>query len=51
LLPFALVLLPTPAIAAINSMNRLNISFRTVSGDYHPPDHQAEGREAAALTH
>ena len=41
----------TAAIAAINSWNRLNISFRRGPGDYHPPHHQAEGREAAALAH
>ena len=35
------------AIAAINFWNRLNISLRTVPGDFRPPVHEA--REAAAL--
>ena len=43
------VALLSAAIAAINSWNRLNISLRTVPGDYHAPEHRAEGREAAAL--
>jgi alkylhydroperoxidase family enzyme len=41
----------TAAVAAINCWNRLNISFRRVPGDYHPPGNKAEGREAAALAH
>ena len=41
----------TTAIAAINCWNRLNISFRRVPGDYQPPAHKHEGREAAALAH
>ena len=41
----------TAAIAAINCWNRLNISFRRVPGDYQPPAHKHEGREAAALAH
>ncbi len=45
------VALLTADIAAINSWNRLNISFRTVPGDYHPPVHQAESRKAVALAH
>jgi AhpD family alkylhydroperoxidase len=41
----------TAAIAAINSWNRLNISLRTVPGDYHPPARKSETREAAAIAH
>jgi alkylhydroperoxidase family enzyme len=45
------VALLTAAIAAVNCWNRLNISFRTVPGDYRSPDHKPEGRGAAALSH
>jgi alkylhydroperoxidase family enzyme len=41
----------TGAVAVINCWNRLNISFRRVPGDYHPPAHRAEDREAAARAH
>lgn len=41
----------TASVAAINFWNRLNISFRRVPGDYHPPKHKPEGREAAAHAH
>ncbi len=41
----------TAAIAAINFWNRINISFRTVPGDYHPPDHHAGSRQEAGLAH
>jgi hypothetical protein len=41
----------TAAVAAINCWNRLNISFRRVPGDYHPPAHKPEGRQAAAPAH
>jgi alkylhydroperoxidase family enzyme len=41
----------TAAVAAINCWNRLNISFRRGPGNYQPPGHQAEGREAAAPAH
>ena len=39
----------TAAIAAINFWNRLNISLRTVPGDYRPRVQQAESRPTAAL--
>src|SRR5262245_24788935 len=41
----------TAAIAAINFWNRLNISLRTVPGDYHPPADQATGRVAVGVAH
>jgi len=41
----------TASIAAINLWNRLNISFRTVPGDYRPSGHQPKALEAAAVAH
>lgn len=41
----------TAAIATINLWNRLNISFRTVPGDYRPMAHHPKGQEAVAAAH
>jgi AhpD family alkylhydroperoxidase len=41
----------TAAIAAINFWNRMNISLRTVPGDYHPPVHKSESPQTAAIAH
>jgi AhpD family alkylhydroperoxidase len=41
----------TAAIATINLWNRLNISFRSVPGDYRPSSHQPKDRETAAAAH
>lgn len=45
------VALLTAAIAAINVWNRLNITFRTVPGNYHPGQFRVAGHEPVASAH